>query len=171
MKNIFLIMAVLAILSAMTVSAAQFGADAPLISLNGNDITITGTAIDAADANVQLKCNDNVVATSPVIDGAYTIKAVFGGVNGCEQGEATLIMGDAQISINLQRQAWAVTETGGSNKDKQGPTNPGDNPFDGFGSDTSGSQNNPGVPVFPSIFTLGLAIVGVGLGVAFLRKE
>jgi hypothetical protein len=159
MKNIFLIMAVLAILSAMTVSAIQFGAEAPLISLNGNDITITGKAIDAAGANVQLKCNDNIVATSPVIDGAYTINTVFGGVNGCEQGEATLIMGDAQISITLQKQGWAVTETGG------------DNPLDGFGSDTSGSQNNPGVPVFPSIFTLGLAIVGVGLGLAFLRKE
>ena len=159
MKNIFLIMAVLAILSAMTVSAAQFGADAPLISLNGNDITITGTAIDAVGANVQLKCNDNIVAISPVIDGAYTIKAVFGGVNGCEQGEATLIMGDAQIGINLQRQAWAVTETGG------GKNEAGDS-LSGF---TADSVNVPGVPEF-SILTLGLAVIGVGLGIASLRK-
>ena len=163
MKNIFLIMAVLAILSAMTVSAAQFGAEAPLVSVNGNEITITGTAIDAEGTNVQLKCDGNIVATSPVVDGEYKILTIFGGINGCEQGEAALIMGDAQISINLQKQAWAVTETGGENHQEGS-----DDPFDDF---TSGSTDTtPGVPEFP-LFTIGLAIVGVGLGLAFLRKE
>jgi hypothetical protein len=160
MKNILLVMVVLAVLSAMIVSATQFGAEAPIVSVNGNDITITGTFIDAPDvSNVQLKCNDNIVATSPVIDGAYTIKTVFGGFNGCEQGEATIMIGDTQISINLQKQAWAVTETGGG-KNEAGAS------LSGF---TADSVNAPGVPEF-SILTLGLAIAGVGLGLAFLRK-
>ena len=158
MKNIILVMAVLAVLTA--VSAAQFGAEAPLVSVNGNEITITGTAIDAAGANVQLKCDGNIVAQAPVIDNAYTIQTVFGGVGGCEQGEATLIMGDAQISINLQKQGWAVTETGGS---------PQNNIVDSFSGFTAESVSAPGVPEF-SVMTLGLAIIGVGLGLAFLRK-
>lgn len=163
MKNIFLVMVVLAVLTAMTVSAAQFGADAPLVSLNGNEITITGTAIDAEGAIVQLKCGDNIVAQSTVADGEYKLLTLFGGINGCGSGEyATIKMGDAETTVFLQKQGWAVTETGGSKENKELST-----PFYEF---TSGSTIIPGVPEFP-LFTLGLAIVVVGLGIAFMRKD
>ena len=166
MKNIILALMVIAVLTATAVAATpQFGAEAPLVSANGNDITITGTFIDApAGANVQLFCGGDMVAETPIVDGAYTIKTVYGGINGCNAGAALLESGAEKAVITIPAQ-FIITSAGGGHKDN--PTNPVVDPIVG---PIDSNDSNSSVPEFP-LFTMGLAIVGVGLGLAFLRKE
>jgi len=160
LKNLMITMIVMAILALTSVAAVpQFGAEAPVVSVSGDSITITGTVIDAVEAtNVELICGMNTLVL-PVFDGAYAATISYGG-DGCNAGVAILKLGDAETSVVIPGQL-ILTPKGGKPKDK-----PADS-FDAFSFD---SGSNSQVPEF-SIMTLGLAIVGVGLGVAMLRKQ
>jgi hypothetical protein len=161
MKNLMIAMIAMAILALTSVAAVpQFGAEAPIVSVSGNSITITGTVIDAVEAtNVELICGINTLVL-PVTDGAYTATTVYGG-QGCNAGIAVLKLGDAETVVSIPEQL-IIAPKGGQNKDE-----PAEYDFRGFVVD-DGANNE--VPEF-SIITLGLAIVGVGLGVAMLRKQ
>jgi hypothetical protein len=157
MKNLIIAMLVISFLAIASVAAVpQFGAQAPVVSVSGNDITVTGEVIDAAEGtNVELICGQNTLVF-PVINGAFTATTVYGG-DGCNAGTAVLKLGDAEATVNIP-ELFVIAPKGGKPKDKP-------NEFDTF--DTSQSSH---MPEF-SILTLGLAVVGVGLGLAFLRKR
>lgn len=163
MKNLIIAMIVMAVLALASVAAApQFGAQAPLVSVSGSDITITGNVIDAGEgANVELFCNSHKVGDYPVIDGSYTIATVYGG-SGCNPGVAVLKLGEAEAVVNIPSYNFVIVPKGGSNNDQ--PENYG--LAFGLQTDLTDSQ----VPEF-SIMTMGLAVIGVGLGLAFLRKK
>lgn len=163
MKNLIAAMLVMAILTLTSVAAIpQFGAQAPAVSVSGNSITITGTVIDAeAGTNVELICGMNRLLF-PVSEGVFTATTTYGG-QGCNAGIATIKLGDAETSVVIPQQLIAVPK-GGPNKG-----NPADEAYDFRGFVVDDGANNE-VPEF-SIMSLGLAIVGVGLGVAMLRKQ
>jgi hypothetical protein len=158
MKNLIIAMLVISVLAMASVAASpQFGAQAPLVSVSGNDITITGTVIDAVEGtNVELFCSEKMVGEFPVIDGAFTATTVYGGINGCNAGIAVLKLGDAETSVNIP-ELFIIAPKGGQSKDA---------PFYSFGT----QERNAQVPEF-SILTLGIAVIGVGLGLALLRKH
>jgi hypothetical protein len=163
MKNIFVIMAVLAILTATSVIASPlFGAQAPLVSVSGSDITITGEVIDAVEGtSISLFCNSNKVGDFPVINGAYTIATTY---DSCGSEIATLKLGDAEAIVNIHSYNFIIVPKGGSSNEQ--PQEEYEFMDYGVIYDTSDAQ----VPEF-SVMTLGLAVIGVGLGLAFLRKQ
>ena len=163
MKNLIIAMLVISVLAMASVAASpQFGAQAPLVSVSGNDITITGTVIDAVEGtNVELFCSEKMVGEFPVIDGAFTATTVYGGINGCNAGIAVLKLGDAETSVNIP-ELFIIAPKGGQSKDAP------ETPFYNFGGDAI--TNDAQVPEF-SILTLGIAVIGVGLGLALLRKH
>jgi len=163
MKNLIIAMLVMSILALASVAAVpQFGAQAPIVSVSGNDITVTGEVIDAVEGtNVQLFCSEKMVGEFPVIDGAFTATTVYGGINGCNAGIAVLKLGDAEANVNIP-ELFIIAPKGGQSKDAP------ETPFYNFGGDAI--TNDAQVPEF-SVLTLGLAVIGVGLGLAFLRKH
>jgi type 1 fimbria pilin len=157
MKNLIIAMLVMSILAITSVAAVpQFGAQINT-STDGSQVTITGTVIDATEGtNVQLFCSEKMVGEFPVIDGAFTATTVYGGINGCNAGIAVLKLGDVETSVNIP-ELFIIAPKGGQSKDA---------PFYSFGIQESNAQ----VPEF-SILTLGIAVIGVGLGLALLRKQ
>ena len=164
MKNLIIAMLVMSILALASVAAVpQFGAQAPIVSVSGNDITVTGEVIDAVEGtNVQLFCSEKMVGEFPVIDGAFTATTVYGGINGCNAGIAVLKLGDAEANVNIP-ELFIIAPKGGQSKDE---------PEQIYDLRTFGPNEDitPGVPEF-SVLTLGIAVIGVGLGLAFLRKH
>jgi len=153
MKNLIIAMLVISVLALASVAAVpQFGAQIST-STDGSQVTINGTVIDATEGtNVQLFCNENMIGEFPVIDGAFT-------ATGCNAGTAVLKLGDVETSVSIPS-TFAIMPTGGKSKDTP------ETPFYSFGTQESNAQ----VPEF-SILTLGIAVIGVGLGLAFLRKH
>ncbi len=161
MKNLIIAMLVMSILAITSVAAVpQFGAQAPIVSVSGNDITVTGEVIDAVEGtSVELFCGGNKVGGFPVLNGAFTATTVYGGINGCNAGIAVLKLGDAETSVNIP-ELFIIAPKGGQSKDAP------ETQFYSFGTQESNAQ----VPEF-SVLTLGIAVIGVGLGLAFLRKH
>ncbi len=158
MNKLTLVMLMLAVLTVTSVAAAPgFGAHIPVIT-NGENILITGEFIDApVGAEVQLVCGINTIGPFPIMEGAFTINTVYGGINGCAPGIATLKVGEVQVDVTIPAYI-TINPTGGSAPIKVDILS------------LSDSEDVGHMPEFSTV-TLGLAIVGVGLGLAFLRKH
>jgi hypothetical protein len=104
--------------------------------------------------NVQLWCSDKLIGEFPIdSNGAFSIETVYGGINGCAPGIATLKAGAAEANVIIPSQ-FIIVPTGGSSE-----------------STSSFSESDPAhMPEF-SLITLGLAVLGAGLGLALLRKH
>jgi hypothetical protein len=160
MKNAIIALLILSILTATAVTALDpiFGADIS-VKTEGSKILITGTVIDGTD--VQLFCNERLAGESLLDEkGAFSIETVYGGIKGCAPGIATLKAGVAQAEVIIPPQ-FIIVPTGGSSEESSPET------FTLF----SVSEGAPAhMPEF-SLITLGLAVLGAGLGLALLRKH
>jgi hypothetical protein len=132
-----------------------FGFGDVLPTISGDSINIEGSVFDDVPF-VQLYCSNGLVGTYDVIAGAFSIDTDY----------SECAPGTAEIKYECNGQEFSTTEeilprtifqTTGRNSG---------------GSDiTILNSNTPShMPEF-SVFTLGLAIIGVGLGLALLRKH
>lgn len=169
MKNITLAMAVIAILAATSVIASPlFGANT-VVSTSGKSITITGQVLDAPEgANIRLFCSNRMVGEFPVINKEFIALTTYGGINGCNPGEAILKIGETQASVIIPNMAPVIIPKGGESKDNQAEQAEEDEiNLMAFGF---ASEEDSMVPEF-SLITVGIAIISVGLGIAMMRKQ
>lgn len=161
MKNVIIALIVLSILTATAVTALDpiFGADVSVKTTTEGKILITGTVIDGTD--VQLMCGGRTIGTYALDEtGAFSIETVYGGINGCAPGIATLKAGVTETSVVIPSQ-FIIVPTGGSSEES--------NPTETL--TLFSVQSTPAhMPEF-SLITLGLAVLGAGLGLALLRKQ
>jgi len=123
--------------------------------ISGDDISLTGTVLDDASF-VQLYCSGSIVGTYDVTGQAFNIATTY---QQCAPGTAEIKYEcngvEQTTSEDIPSQIVFMAQTRG-----------------GSSTTTTQSFSQPShMPVFPSVLTLGLAIIGVGLGLALLRKK